>query len=137
MNKNRTLLAFFISPLSIPLAWAAYMLVSGSYPDGWKLITLLIAALFSYVGIFSIGIPSFALLRKFNCLNLVTLSISGFIGGVIVLFLFGQILAIGIESSASINLAVSVWGGVQGVIIAILFGVIAGILIVTPNKAIT
>jgi hypothetical protein len=44
-------------------------------------------------------------------------------------------LAIGLDSYSPFDWLVGLWGGVQGAMVAFLLGIIAGIPLITPNKA--
>ncbi len=129
MKNNRLKLAFAIAPLSVPIVWAFV-----SATEGWTLIILSVATIFSYIGMIIVGLPALYILRKFSCLNLVTLGFFGLIGGILIFAIIGYILGLGIDSSSPFDLMASMWGGLLGLLVAIVFGLIAGVEKITYNK---
>ncbi|GAA4355996.1 hypothetical protein [Kangiella marina] len=117
-EKYKVIRALLIAPLMIPLFSAIPALILGQRIDDLGVSIILAMALVSYLVTIFIGLPTFYFLRFFNCLNLITLSISGAVLGAIV-----GIVA-GINGKTSFDLLL---GATLGLLNASMFGLLAGV----------
>lgn len=110
--------ALFIAPLVIPLFVSGLALMFGDRFDDFAFMIILVITSVGYLATLLIGLPSFYLLRHFGCLNLVTLSVSGFFLGSIIA------LVLGLNGKASFDFLL---GSVLGFLTALFFGLMAGV----------
>lgn len=110
--------ALFFAPIVIPIFLLGLAFILGEGVDDFGLMIVLTITLIGYLATLLIGLPSFYFLRHCSCLNLITLSICGFVLGSI----------IGIVASINGNILFDLLlGAVLGFPIALMFGLLAGV----------
>ena len=84
---NRTIIAFIVAPLWVPLAECGVAFISSSDPYSapifWTMVGLLGSALAAYVGELALGLPVFLFLRSHGMSRLWIVIISGYIIGAV------------------------------------------------------
>lgn len=118
---NRTILAFTVAPLWVPLLLIPFArLVLFPDPGGgiWVAMTAFLSFAFSYGGTFLIGAPVFAFLRSRNLTAPWIAVVLGFAIGATVYFVFNVLFGLALGNSAhdilrttqSVFTAESLWG---------------------------
>lgn len=125
MNKIRYRLAIAASPLVPAMISLVPMLHSES--SQFNILALGLALLTCYLGLIVIGLPLVHLLMHFGWLNLLVLTITGALAGIVVFTLFLQGLEAILKSHSPIQFIQILWGAGLGLISALSFGLISGI----------
>ncbi len=88
---NRPIVAWIVAPLWVPAAAVPFAVYAFPYPGQfhWVLITLILAAVFTYLGMFALGIPAARILRSFGVSGILPAIGLGFIAGELTWALFG------------------------------------------------
>ncbi len=82
----RTMAAFYVAPLAVPLITALYLASRGG-PEGVEATVVVVSALVAYAGTFALGVPLYLFLRVRNLTAFWIAPVFGFIVGAIVMFL--------------------------------------------------
>jgi hypothetical protein len=82
----RTMAAFYVAPLAVPLITAVYLASHGG-PEGVESTVVVVSALVAYAGTFVFGVPLYLFLRARNLTAFWIAPVFGFIVGAIVMFL--------------------------------------------------
>ncbi len=128
MQLIRLTIAAILAPLAAP-AVSLLLMTGGNWPvhDSSLLRVFGIGAAFGYLGLFLGGIPIVIALRRFRCLNLAALTISGAAAGVLIFQLSLFVLAVLLESSGGYDVLSVAYGALAGASVACCFGLIAGV----------
>jgi hypothetical protein len=121
--------AIFITPIIIGLLMSLPPLIFGGYLLAWSEFALFAVPAYavSLIGLIVFGIPIVHLLRKYNQLNFLTLSVAGAIAGVVVFSIFIWLLSEFLGSYATVDIKSISWGLVLGCLSALIYGYISGI----------
>ena len=106
---SRTALAFLIAPLWVPAATgpcAIYILFPYPEQRHWVYITTIIAAVFAYEGVLTLGVPTFLILRARNCSALWIALVLGFGVGVITYLVFLILFGLSLGNSLTTVLSI-------------------------------
>jgi hypothetical protein len=132
---NRTVIAFFIAPLWVPLIVAPYAaLVLFPYPAQWHwiIITVVLSATFTYLGVFALGFPAFRVLRSRNLTALWIAAGLGFIVGAVTWAVFMACFALslgeglhGVHGALSSHSIFVLLTGLLGMLVGTTFWLIA------------
>ncbi len=100
---DRTVLAFLVAPLWVPIATAMYVYAVGMFPNPeqrpWIYITTLIGALFGYGGVWAIGLPAFRILRAKGLSSGWIAIVMGFVVAVLTWHIFELLFALSLGNS--------------------------------------
>ncbi len=124
MNKQY-IKAYLLSSL-VPVVFVLF-LIQTSENFQWNSFIVLFALFGSYLGTLVFGMPIVFLLRGLKLLNLPVLVLSGTVMGVLVFYIFMQLLSFLLESASSFTVGILIWGAVFGFTVSITFGLISGI----------
>jgi hypothetical protein len=104
---NRTTLAFLLAPMWVPAATAVYSIDAFPHPEQrpWIYITICIAAIFTYGGVLTLGIPAFYVLRAREHTTFWIAPVVGFCVGVVTGLVFSVLFALSLGSSFTF-----IWG---------------------------
>ena len=133
MAEPRFLLAIVIAPAAPALAIFFLGIVMAEPSSPWSFLTVALAALTGYAGLFAVGLPLFHFLGRMGWLSLPVLVIFGALAGIAVFGLFSKFLGFLLGSSTSFDFAHIFWGAGLGFTVALLFGLIAGIPLRIPK----
>ena len=125
-DRRRLVMATVFAPLIVPAVFVAFQLFAADNYAAMFLVAFFSTAT-AYVGTFVIGLPVFYGLRRARMLNLLSLSLAGVAGGVIMFFVFSLFLGFLLESSAPFEFLQALWGGALGLLVSLAFGAFAGI----------
>ncbi len=84
------ILAYIVSPLISALIFYAlvvFRLKTGNYLPGIRILFLIFAIPFSYLGVVIFGLPSLALVKKMQIVNYFSMAILGFTNGILTMLL--------------------------------------------------
>ena len=114
--------ALVIAPLIIPgLMTILPLLFGGGFNPLWITI-ILITMVTCYLATVIVGLPAFYLLNRFNCLNLITLTLSGIVLGIA----FFTIILIPFNGLDDVLIQL-LWGAILGFVTSLSFGLLAGV----------
>jgi hypothetical protein len=83
---KRSAAAFILAPLCVPLTvapFASLFLFPDPAQTPWVVITTIISAIFTYLGVFVLGLPAFLFLRSRGWTDLWVAAIAGFLIGIV------------------------------------------------------
>ena len=123
--SKREITGAFIAPLTAIIIFIALIWSFGLGAKELGKIAIY-ATLFSYVGMFFVGIPIVLGLKKPEDLRLVPLAL---LGGVAGLFIYSFSLYVYTKGESSLSAGTMIFGFLEGMIVAITYGVIAKIKI--------
>lgn len=126
MSFKRIHLAFLLAPILPSL----FFIIAFGLTNRSTVVAILVFAIpFSYISCLVFGIPLMSFYRKKNCLNMINMSISGAILGVLVFLIFGFVFSTFLGSLKEIVPALSelISGALLGLLVTIPFCIIAGI----------
>src|SRR5262249_4420317 len=101
-SHQRTILAFWLSPLVAPVLFAGTLLVGGGFPGLGELAAFIVTISFSYAGLLVFGVPTLILLERFGCLTLLSLVACAAVEGFVGIYLFIAALGGSFVFSASL-----------------------------------
>ena len=81
----RTMIAFYVAPLAVPLIFAVYL--ASTSPPGEDFSTyVVVSAIVAYAGTFVLGVPLYLFLRSQNASAFLIAPVFGFVAGALVMF---------------------------------------------------
>jgi hypothetical protein len=136
---SRTFAAFIIAPLWVPLTASVYApLAMFPYPEQrhWVLITTLISAFFTYLGVLGLGVPAFLFLRSRKMTALWIACVAGIVVGTVMWTVFVVCFALSLDglegarqaftqTPTSVHLAGFIAPALLGLIVGTTFWLIA------------
>ena len=137
MKQKRLTLALLVAPLAAPLIYFCWVVLRGRGEEfrlldllfGFQVV-LIFALPVSYISTIVLGLPSYMLLRRYNMLNMFTLTSVGLFFGFAVFYFFLQVLS-GFQAAAyAYSIEYYMWlgvGAMMGGSVAMAFGLIGGI----------
>jgi hypothetical protein len=125
--KHRALLGAVLAPWTAPVLILVHAAITNwGWPLG-QLLPLIVAGsvIGAYAGSFLVGLPVVYVLTRFGVLSLLSLSLSGGAGGVLVYYFFSTFIGVVFDPSAEFGLIKGAWGASLGAGVALVFGLIA------------
>ncbi len=133
---KRFFLALILCPLLSSLLFSIVEPIAAGRAPNFKLIIgiLPIFYIFTFLGLIVFGLPIYFLLKKLDILNLVSLTISGGLTGIIYMVIFQFVLFPKVTSSEIIAF---IPGLLMGAMSALIFGLLSGISLTARHKEMT
>jgi hypothetical protein len=126
----RTIVAFLVTPLAVPIALLPYLLF-GQRAPGWPTSVLILMTIISYIGLLVFGVPTFVLLIERGWTAFWLAPLCGFAFGVVTWLACLVVVALVFSYSLADvftwdSLAEALWpGGGAGVVSGAIFWLIA------------
>lgn len=114
----RTMTAFYVAPLAVPLILGVYF--EGVNPDPFGYIIIPVSLAVSYAGALIFGVPTYLFLRAHKLTAFWIAPVIGFVFGVIVWCATFSLFGLPLESSAAVS-----GGGLLGAVVGSILWLIA------------
>ena len=82
----RTMIAFCVAPIAVPLIAAVYLASTSPPGDNLSAFVVVVSALVAYAGTFLLGVPLYLFLRSQNASAFLIAPVFGFVAGALVMF---------------------------------------------------
>ena len=127
-SRDREIAGVIIAPLVIPFVVFVFGASGAFGAQGViSLVAIFSSVIFSYSGMFILGLPAVYFLKRFGRFNLGWVLVAGVVGGAVVWFVFLELFSRSLESESGVSYLSIVSGAIMGSLVALTYGLIAGV----------